>query len=65
MLLAMLCVLPIWNAASLHNDANYTSCLGTSVPSSLIIVCVLQVVLYVVTVFAFFKFTRPSGSRRA
>merc|ERR1719371_117926 len=59
-LLTMLCVIPIWNAASLLNDDNYLFWSGSSVPGWLITSCVLTVVLYVGTIFAFFKYSRPS-----
>merc|ERR1719236_381255 len=56
----MLCVIPIWNAASLLNDENYVFWVGSAVPGWLITLCVLVIVLYAVTIFAFFKYSRPS-----
>merc|ERR550514_2637707 len=60
LLLTMLCVIPIWNAASLLNDDNYLFWSGSSVPGWLITSCVLVVVVYIITIFAFFRFSKPS-----
>merc|ERR1719217_1852663 len=56
----MLCVVPIWNAASLLHDDNYYFWEGRVVPLWLITLCVVIIVLYVITIFAFFKYSRPS-----
>merc|ERR1719387_2970734 len=56
----MLCVVPIWNAASLLHDDNYVFWSGRAVPIWLITLCVVIIVLYVITILAFFTYSRPS-----
>merc|ERR1719487_2905913 len=56
----MLCVVPIWNAASLLHDDNYVFWSGRAVPLWLISLCIIIIVLYVVTILAFFNYSRPS-----
>merc|ERR1719379_2552979 len=56
----MLCVVPIWNAASLLHDDNYVFWSGRAVPLWLITLCVVIIVLYVVTILSFFTYSRPS-----
>jgi len=58
--LTMLCVVPIWNAASLLHDDNYVFWAGRAVPLWLITLCVVIIVLYVVTILSFFTYSRPS-----
>merc|ERR1719305_309345 len=60
LLLTMLCVVPIWNAASLLQDENYVFWAGRAVPLWLITLCVCIIILYVATIFAFFHSSRPS-----
>jgi hypothetical protein len=60
LLLTMLCVVPIWNAASLLHDDNYVFWSGRAVPLWLITLCVVIIVLYVVTILSFFTYSRPS-----
>merc|ERR1719395_305481 len=56
----MLCVVPIWNAASLLHDDNYVFWSGRAVPLWLISLCVVIIVLYVITILSFFTYSRPS-----
>merc|ERR1719191_2122019 len=56
----MLCVVPIWNAASLLHDDNYVFWSGRAVPLWLITLCVVIIVLYVITILSFFTYSRPS-----
>merc|ERR1719387_2756479 len=56
----MLCVVPIWNAASLLHDDNYVFWSGRAVPIWLIVMCITITLLYVVTIFSFFTYARPS-----
>merc|ERR1719364_248336 len=60
LLLTMLCVVPIWNAASLLHDDNYVFWSGRAVPLWLISLCVVIIVLYVITILSFFTYSRPS-----
>jgi len=60
LLLTMLCVVPIWNAASLLHDDNYVFWSGRAVPLWLISLCVVILVLYVITILSFFNYSRPS-----
>jgi len=60
LLLTMLCVVPIWNAASLLHDDNYVFWSGRVVPIWLITLCCVIIVLYVITILAFFNYSRPS-----
>mmetsp|Transcript_29871 Transcript_29871/g.95229 ORF Transcript_29871/g.95229 Transcript_29871/m.95229 type:complete len:367 (-) Transcript_29871:41-1141(-) len=59
LLLAMLCVVPIWNAVALMQDNNYVFWVGTSVPTWMVCLCAGIVALYVVTIFVFFSTARP------
>merc|ERR1719478_977072 len=56
----MLCVVPIWNAASLLHDDNYVFWSGRAVPLWLISLCVVIILLYVITILSFFTYSRPS-----
>merc|ERR1719240_1222968 len=56
----MLCVVPIWNAASLLHDDNYVFWSGRAVPLWLITLCVVIIVLYVITILSFFTYSRRS-----
>mmetsp|Transcript_60495 Transcript_60495/g.112317 ORF Transcript_60495/g.112317 Transcript_60495/m.112317 type:complete len:368 (+) Transcript_60495:101-1204(+) len=58
-LLVMLCTVPIWNALSLINDANYVFWNGRGVPAFIIGVCLATMVLYVVMVLLLFQYTDP------
>jgi len=60
LLLTMLCVVPIWNAAALLHDDNYVFWSGRAVPIWLITLCVVIIVLYVITILAFFNYSRQS-----
>jgi hypothetical protein len=60
LLLTMLCVVPIWNAASLLHDDNYVFWSGRAVPLWLITLCIVIIVLYVITILSFFNYSRPS-----
>jgi len=59
LLLAMLCLVPIWNAVALMEDANYVFWVGTSVPTWMICLTTGIVGLYVMTIFVFFSTARP------
>lgn len=59
LLLAMLCVVPIWNAVALMEDMNYVFWVGTSVPTWMVCLCTGIVGLYVATIFVFFSTARP------
>lgn len=59
LLLLMLCVVPIWNAVALMEDANYVFWVGTSVPIWMVCLCLSIVALYVATIFVFFSTARP------
>merc|ERR1719473_2415935 len=56
----MLCVVPIWNAASLLHDDNYVFWSGRGVPLWLITLCIVIIILYVITILAFFNYSRQS-----
>jgi len=60
LLLTMLCVIPIWNSAALLHDHNYIFWAGRAFPLWLITLCVSIIALYVVTIVAFFSYSRPS-----
>merc|ERR550532_1717079 len=55
----MLCVVPVWNAVALMEDMNYVFWVGTKVPTTMVVLCVGIVVLYIVTIFIFFSTARP------
>lgn len=59
LLLAMLCVVPVWNAVALMEDTNYVFWVGTSVPTWMVCLCTGIVVLYIMTIFVFFSTARP------
>lgn len=48
-LLAMLAIVPIWNATALLHDFNYVFWAGRQVPTMMIVACVIIVVLYCTT----------------
>lgn len=58
-LLAMLCIVPVWNALALLQDINYVFWQGRSVPTWMVSLCVGIIVLYVLTIFSFFSYARP------
>jgi hypothetical protein len=60
LLLCMLCVVPIWNAASLLQDFNYVFWAGRAVPLWLIFLSIIMIVVYVITILSFFAYSRPS-----
>merc|ERR1719387_2168962 len=55
----MLCIVPVWNAFALLGDINYVFWQGRSVPTWMIALCFSIIVLYVLTIFAFFSYARP------
>jgi len=59
LLLAMLCVVPVWNAVALMQDMNYVFWVGTSVPTWMICLCAGIVGIYIMTIFVFFSTARP------
>eukprot|EP00971_Amphidinium_carterae_P130715 2589320-Amphidinium_carterae.1 len=59
MLLLMLSLVPMWNALSLIQDANYVFWNGWGVPAFIIGVCVATMVLYIVGVILLFQYTHP------
>jgi len=59
LLLAMLCLVPVWNAVALMEDSNYVFWVGTSVPTWMICLCTGIVGIYVLTIFVFFSTARP------
>lgn len=61
LLLASLCVIPIWSACSLFTDENYLFWVGDTVPLTVICCCLLLIFVYLVTIFAFFKLARESA----
>lgn len=58
-LLAMLCTVPLWNAAALMESSNYVFWHGKTVPSYILILCLGVIVLYALTVVTFFQYARP------
>uniref|UniRef100_A0A7S4VMG8 Uncharacterized protein n=1 Tax=Alexandrium monilatum TaxID=311494 RepID=A0A7S4VMG8_9DINO len=58
-LIVMLCVVPVWNAVALMEDANYVFWVGTTVPTWMVCLCAGIVGLYVITIFVFFSTARP------
>jgi len=61
LLLMLLCIVPVWNAFALLQDANYVFWHGTLLPWWIITLCLLVIVVYVVTVFIFFSLSKPSA----
>lgn len=54
LLLAMLCVVPVWNAVALASDSNFVFWVGRGIPNFMIFSCIMLLVIYVITMVAYF-----------
>lgn len=54
---ALLCVVPLWNAGALLADSNYVFWIGITLPCQVFVVVVCVLTGYVVTVYVFFSFS--------
>lgn len=59
-LLLLLCIVPLWNSMSLMQNANYVFWAGRSVPTWIIIICIIMIFLYVATTAVFFSASHPA-----
>mmetsp|Transcript_129762 Transcript_129762/g.225499 ORF Transcript_129762/g.225499 Transcript_129762/m.225499 type:complete len:375 (-) Transcript_129762:91-1215(-) len=59
-LLLLLCIVPLWNSFALMQNANYIFWAGRSVPTWIIIICIIMVFLYVATSAVFFSAAHPA-----
>jgi len=57
-LLALLCVVPVWNAVALMSDSNFVFWVGRNLPVWMIVFCFFLVVLYIITILTFFTYAR-------
>jgi len=64
LLLAMMCIVPIWNATALMSDENYVFWVGRATPVCIITLTLGLVVLYVATVFIFVGCARSQFSEQ-
>merc|ERR1719263_2135527 len=55
LLLALLSIVPVWNALTLLSDSNYTYWAGHKTPQCMIIACVVIILLYALTIALFFR----------
>mmetsp|Transcript_72081 Transcript_72081/g.187970 ORF Transcript_72081/g.187970 Transcript_72081/m.187970 type:complete len:448 (+) Transcript_72081:127-1470(+) len=64
LLLTMMCIVPIWNAAALMSDENYVFWVGRATPVSIMTLTIGLVLLYVATVFVFVGCARSQFSEQ-
>jgi len=57
-LLALLCVVPVWNAVALMSDSNFVFWVGRNLPVWMIVFCFFLIVLYIITILTFFTYAR-------
>jgi len=57
-LLALLCVVPVWNAVALMSDSNFVFWVGRNLPVWMIMFCFFLIVLYIITILTFFTYAR-------
>jgi len=57
-LLALLCVVPVWNAVALMSDSNFVFWVGRNLPVWMMVFCFFLIVLYIITILTFFSYAR-------